>query len=233
MRIRVYQVDGEKDRLGLKFRDYNTALKKAGRIDPSIYRTVYDGQADCRGLEDVFMMLNRDPPLSFRGHSMSVSDVAEVVEMRDGEEEPGFYYCDSVGFRRLDGFDPAECEPLRGRRMVIVEPRKPAYTALMGDSLEELQKAVGGYIEITYPFEDNAMVIGNEEAKLIGMEGNRRVNGAVYAGPMLIAADDGEGGTGDLTEEQERKYLSLFALPETITHEEVEADTGYYIMGLI
>ena len=48
MRIRVYQVDGEKDRLGLKFRDYNTALKKAGRIDPSIYRTVYDGQADCR-----------------------------------------------------------------------------------------------------------------------------------------------------------------------------------------
>ena len=76
--------------------------------------------------------------------------------------------------------------------MVIVEPHKPAYEALVEDSLESLQRAVKGYIEITYPFDDNAMVIGNEEAKLIGMEGNRRVNGSVYAGPLLIAADDGD-----------------------------------------
>ena len=75
------------------------------------------------------------------------------------------------------------------------------------------------------------MIIGNEEAKLIGMEGNRRVNGSVYAGPLLIAADDGEGGTTDLTDEQVEQYRQMFAMPEDISQAEVEADTGFVITG--
>jgi len=154
-----------------------------------------------------------------------------VCDSQKGNTNPGFYFCDTIGFRNLAEFDSAKTEPLHGKKMVIIEPHKPAYEALVEDSLESLQRAVGGYIEITYPFDDNAMIIGNEEAKLIGMEGNRRVNGSVYAGPLLIAADDGEGGTTDLTDEQVEQYRQMFAMPEDISQAEVEADTGFVITG--
>jgi hypothetical protein len=229
MRIIVYQINGDLDRYSTKFTGYDNTLKQAGRIDPSIYKTVFDGDVDCNDLEDVFNLLNTDLPPAYQGHSLSVSDVVEVVKDSEGVTTPGFYFCDNIGYRSLADFDSAKTEPLHGKKMVIVEPHKPAYEALVDDSLESLQRAVGGYIEITYPFEDNAMVIGNDEAKLIGMEGNRRINRSIYAGPLLIAADDGEGGTTDLTDEQIERYKQMFAQPEDISQAEVEADTGFII----
>lgn len=231
MRLKVYQVNEDLDRHRTKFRDYDSVLKEAGRVDPSIYKTVFDGDVDCKSLEDVYELLNTDHPPAYQGHSLSVSDVVEVCDSQEGNADPGFYFCDSIGYKSLAEFDSAKTEPLHGKKMVIVEPHKPAYEALVEDSLESLQRAVKGYIEITYPFDDNAMVIGNEEAKLIGMEGNRRVNGSVYAGPLLIAADDGEGGTTDLTDEQVERYKQMFSMPEDISQSEVEADTGFFIAG--
>ena len=201
MRIKVFQVNEDLDSHRTKFRCYDSILKEAGHIDPGIYKTVYDGDVDCGSLEDVFNLLNSNMPPAYQGHSLSVSDVVGVYDDQTGNVDPGFYFCDTIGYKSLADFDDAKTEPLHGKKMVIVEPHKPAYEAVVGDTLESLQRAVGGYIEITYPFDDNAMIIGNEEAKLIGMEGNRRINGSVYAGPLLIAADDGEGGTTDLTDE--------------------------------
>ncbi len=231
MRIKVYQVDPERDGHNSQFLSYDSVLKEAGRIDPGIYKTVFDGDVDCKGLEDVYDLLNTDHPPAYQGHSLSVSDVVEVCAGETGNADPGFYFCDTIGYKALADFDSAKAEPLHGKRMVIVEPNKPAYEALVNDSLESLQSAVDGYIEITYPFDDNAMIIGNEEAKLIGMKGNRRLNGAVYAGPLLIAADDGEGGTTDLTDEQVERYKQMFSIPEDISDEEVQADTGFFITG--
>ncbi len=231
MRIKVYQVNGDLDRHRTKFLGYDSVLKEAGRVDPSIYRTVFDGDVDCDNLEEVFELLNTSLPAAYQGHGLSVSDVVEVCNDQTGNTDPGFYFCDTIGFRNLAEFDSAKAEPLRGKKMVIVEPHKPAYEAIVEDSIESLQREVGGYIEITYPFDDNAMIIGNEEAKLIGMEGNRRINGSVYAGPLLIAADDGEGGTTDLTDEQVEHYKQMFSIPEDISDDEVQADTGFVITG--
>ena len=231
MRLKVYQVNEELDRHRTKFRDYDSVLKEAGRVDPSIYKTVFDGDLKCDSLESVYNIFNTGCTPAYQGHSLSVSDVVEVCEDQSGQVNPGFYFCDTIGFRNLAEFDSAKVEPLHGKRMVVIEPLEPAYEALIDDSLESLQRAVGGYIEITYPFDDNAMIIGNEEAKLIGMEGNRRVNGSVYAGPLLIAADDGEGGTTDLTDEQVERYTQMFSMPEDISEEEVQADTGFFITG--
>ena len=231
MRIKVYQVNGYLDRSRTKFCSYDSVLTEAGRVDPSIYNTVFDGDVDCSNLEEVFSLLNTDLPPAYQGHSLSVSDVIEVCDSQEGNTDPGFYFCDSIGFRNLAEFDSAKAEPLHGRKMVIVEPHKPAYEALVEDSLESLQRAVGGYIEITYPFDDNAMIIGNEEAKLIGMKGNRRINGSIYAGPLLIAADDGEGGTTDLTDAQVNQYCQRFAVPETITDDETQSDVGFTLYG--
>ena len=111
-------------------------------------------------------------------------------------------------------------------RMVIVPPGDNPYDAYVYDSLEALQGMVDGYIECTYPFNDNAFVIGNEEARLNEMQGNRRINGEIYAGTILVAADDGCGGTKDLTEEQVREYAGKFWQPEDISPAEV-ADVHY------
>ena len=86
-------------------------------------------------------------------------------------------------------------------------------------------------MEVSYPFNDNAVVVGNEEAKLIPMQGNRHIGGQVFAGPLFLVGDDGMGEFCDLTDAQIKKYTELFANPEDISPEEVEADLGFYFCG--
>ncbi len=193
--------------------------EKHGGVDPSTYMCVFDGSLGFSDIEEVYALCNTEHPIGYNGHSLSVSDIVET--------DDGCYFCDSIGFKKLADFDSSKAEPLIGRRMIVIEPHKASYEAVIPDELESLQEAVGGYIEITYPFEDNAIVISNEESKLIGMDGNRRVNGQIYAGPMLISADDGSGELTDLTNWQIAKYTEIFRHPEEISREEVENDTGF------
>lgn len=111
-------------------------------------------------------------------------------------------------------------------KMLVVPPGNTPYDAYVYDSLEALQGMVDGCIECTYPFEDNAFIIGNDEARINGMQGNRRINGNIYAGTILVAADDGIGGTKDLTDEQVKEYAGKLWQPEDISPAEV-ADVHY------
>ena len=224
MKIKVFQVNPELDCHNTLFRSYDCAMKSAGRIDPSIYKTIFNGNVDAQDLEDVFAVLNFSQPVGYNGHSLSVSDIVEI-------EGSGCFYCDSFGFQELKDFDTSKTEPITGYRMLVIEPHKEPYEMVIPDGLEPLQQAVGGWIECTYPFEDNTYVIGNEEAKLIGLEGNRHINGQIYAGNLLIAGDDGEGGTMDLTDEQIQHYTEMFKTPEEITPEQVQNDIWYAFVG--
>ena len=161
MKIKIHQINMDLDRHRIKFDSYDSALKRAGRIDPSIYKTVFDGDVDCGNLEEIYEKFNIDHPVTHQGHSLSLSDVVEVCDSSE-HCSMGKYYCDTVGFHTLTEFDSSKCQPLEGHRMVIVEPGKPAYEGIIGDGLESLQRAVRGMIECTYPFDDNAFVIGNE-----------------------------------------------------------------------
>ena len=113
------------------------------------------------------------------------------------------------------------------KRAVIIEPGKAAREEWIEDTLENLQATVGGYIEVTLPFDDNAVVVGNDEAKLIGLKGNRHISGVVYAGTLIIIGDDRYGEFMSLTEEQVGKYLEMFKEPEDISDEEVQNDIGF------
>ena len=115
------------------------------------------------------------------------------------------------------------------KRAVILEPNKAAREEWIEDTLENLQSIVGGYIEVTYPFDDNAVVVGNEEAKLVGLKGNRHINGSVYAGNLIIIGDDGQGEFMSLAEEQSEAYSEMFAEPEEISDDEVENDIHFTI----
>ena len=93
-----------------------------------------------------------------------------------------------------------------------------------------MQKAVHGLLEVIYIGDPSVTLVGNEEAKLIGMEGNRRVNdgATIIAGPFFVVGDDGEE-FRSLTDEEVVKYMAEFSEPEDISPEEVAADTGFYI----
>ena len=79
---------------------------------------------------------------------------------------------------------------------------------------------VGGYIEIV-PLGD-ACLVCNDEGKLNGMEGNRRLSGDIIAGPFFIAGDSGVGDLCSLTMEQQERFSQRFAQPETFRPGEVE-----------
>ena len=105
-------------------------------------------------------------------------------------------------------------------KVLLVEPEERPKVVEIGTELEDLQHAVGGDIEVVYPFEDRVGLIVNEEGKLIGLPLNRALrdeNNEVYdiiAGSFLVAGLT-EDNFGSLTEEQISKFEGLFHQPET------------------
>ena len=105
--------------------------------------------------------------------------------------------------------------------VVLVEPNEKAKVTEIENTLENLQKIVGGYIECVYPFEDNVGLICNEEGKLIGLEPNRVLrddNGKavdIIFGTFIITGLT-EDDFGSLTDEQAEYYLNMFQCPEII-----------------
>ncbi|WP_289600874.1 DUF5688 family protein [Allofournierella massiliensis] len=105
-------------------------------------------------------------------------------------------------------------------KVLLVEPEERPRVVEIGTELEDLQHAVGGDIEVVYPFEDRVGLIVNEEGKLIGLPLNRALrdeNNEVYdiiAGSFLVAGLT-EDNFGSLTEEQIGKFEGLFHQPET------------------
>ena len=103
--------------------------------------------------------------------------------------------------------------------VLVVEPMKKPYNKEIDDSLESLQREVGGYIEVHYPFGDRVALICHGEGKLIGMELNRALrygDGALYdviAGTFLIAGLSEEN-FDSLSPELSEKYEKLFHTPE-------------------
>lgn len=154
MKIKIYQIDRDKDNGSLSFLNYeNTVKRTGGRIRSEIYHKVFDGDVECSGLEDVYAMFNENHPESFTGHSLSVSDIVEI-ENSDIVEK-GFYFCDSFGFKKID-FEPSLAVESKKEQITVVicEPGKLARVANIGTELKDLQAVVGGNIETFYPYEE-------------------------------------------------------------------------------
>ena len=113
--------------------------------------------------------------------------------------------------------------------VVMVEPGKPAYKMEIGTDLESLQKAVGGIIDIL-GIGNKVNIVFNDEGKLIGLEGNRRVGEHIIVGNFFICGEKGED-LCSLTDEQCEKYCERFAQPEEITQDEIEDDTYAFVIS--
>ena len=103
--------------------------------------------------------------------------------------------------------------------VLLVEPGKYPRPVEIGTDLEDLQQAVGGYIQVTYPFDEPVGLVMNEEGKLEGQPLNRALrddDGKIYdvvAGPMLVVGLTEES-FGSLTSDQMAKFEQQFHQPE-------------------
>ncbi len=109
-------------------------------------------------------------------------------------------------------------------RVLMVEPHKAPFEMTVADQLDDLQETVGGLIEVIGNG-DGTLIVCNEESKLNGMDGNRRLDGDVIAGPFFVVGEQGEN-FRSLTDSEVEKYMQRFGEIEDISPEEVQANTG-------
>lgn len=103
--------------------------------------------------------------------------------------------------------------------VLMVEPGKsPAVTTLTND-LDSLQKAVSigadyqGLIELI-GLEEGVDILCNEEGKLIGLEGNRRIGRDIIAGVFYVVGNNGKGDLDSLPQAKIQQYMERFREPE-------------------
>ena len=106
-------------------------------------------------------------------------------------------------------------------RAIVIKPGKFAQVKDIDPTYSALRSLVGGNIEMTYPFEDEYLVvISNEEAKLLDLPPNRaarRADGSVadiYCGTMVVVALAPEGEYRDLTKAEAKTVLQTWGQPE-------------------
>lgn len=111
MEIAIYQVNMGRDHNRIAFQGFDGLERFQGtsEIDSEIYDKVFEGEVSCENLEDVYRMFNLDHPKGYKGRSLSVSDVVEVIGA-DGEST--YNFCDTIGFQKVD-FDPDLTEELK------------------------------------------------------------------------------------------------------------------------
>lgn len=110
-------------------------------------------------------------------------------------------------------------------KVLIKEPEKTAEEAEIKNDLTVLQKIVGGYIEVCSPFNDDLVLICNEEGKNLELPINQiflNKNGTIIdyiAGNYILCGTDGDDFTS-LPDELISKYKSSKANQKIVTLEE-------------
>ena len=222
MKINIYQINRDRDTQQLKFMSLDAVRKvlRSAEPDCATYDRVYSGDVKCRNLEDVFILFQSDRPDNFRGHSLSVSDVVEVEDA--ASMTPGFYFCDSIGFKEIP-FQPELVNDIVQAptiQVVLVEPGKLARIAEIGTTLDAMQRTVGGSIEAYYPFEEQVCIVCNDEGKINGLPLNRAIRDAetheivdAIAGTFFICDCNGKS-LDSFSKEQQKRYLEKYRFPE-------------------
>lgn len=197
MKIKIYQVNTERDENRVAFMGYDSLSKFQGSpdVDSKIYDKVFEGEVNCFTLEKLYEIFNREHPAGYKGRSMSVSDVVEIIDGNTGKSY--FHFCDSFGFQRVS-FEPEKTQiserfcdgdKVETISILLIQPGKYPKTVEIEDSLEAMQTVVGGDIEEYMPFEDEVAIICNDESKINGMPLNRAVYDSEHQMIDIIAGN--------------------------------------------
>ena len=224
MKLNIYQINHERDDKRLMFFGLDEVHKLTGSkmVKAEIYDKVFSGEVDCHSLEDAFRKFNIDHPAGYKGRSLSVSDVVEIVDSDNTAK--GFYYCDNFGFKKIE-FEPEKAQDTVSKNQITVlylQVGQLPKTVSIDNSLEAMQQLVGGYIEEYMPFDDEVALICNEEGKISRMPLNRAVYDEknnemieIIAGDFFIAyAPVNSENFKSLPKDLEKKYSEKFKYPE-------------------
>ena len=116
-------------------------------------------------------------------------------------------------------------------KVLMVAPGEHPKEIVLENNLDALQKAVSigcdyqGLIEVV-SLEKGVCIICNEEGKLLGLEGNRRLGSDIVAGVFYVVGEDKCGNFVSLTEAQMEYYTKRFWEPEQISRDGI-ADLIY------
>ncbi|WP_243111364.1 DUF3846 domain-containing protein [Acutalibacter sp. 1XD8-33] len=197
MKIKIYQANMERDENRVAFMAYESLAKfqDSPDVDSRIYDKVFEGEVNCFTLEKLYEIFNREHPAGYKGRSMSVSDVVEIVDGTTGKSY--FNFSDSFGFQQVS-FEPDKtqiserfCDGDKAETIsvLLIQPGKYPKTVTIEDSLEAMQELVGGDIEEYMPFDDEAAIICNEEGKISGLPLNRAVYDFEHQMIEIMAGD--------------------------------------------
>lgn len=107
MKVRIYQIDFERDEKFLCYRNLETVLERCGGIIPAeSYNMVFEYEALSDNLERLFFIFNEAHPKGYKARSMSMSDVVEVIDPINGSK---FFFCDKIGFKEVS-FDASKAK---------------------------------------------------------------------------------------------------------------------------
>ena len=112
-----------------------------------------------------------------------------------------------------------------------VEPGKAPEEVTIPNTLEAMQQMVGGLIEIVYL--DDICLVCNEEGKLMGLEGNRRLGDDIVVGTFFLIGENGRGEFRSLSPEQLQWGQERFSEPEFFQPGEIERTMRieFYTLG--
>ena len=107
MKVRIYQIDFERDEKYICYRNLETVLKRCGgRIPAECYDMVFEYEALSDSLERLYFIFNEAHPKGYKARSLSMSDVVEVIDPVNGSK---FYFCDTIGFKEVS-FDASKAK---------------------------------------------------------------------------------------------------------------------------
>lgn len=109
---------------------------------------------------------------------------------------------------------------------MIVEPGKSPRSAAIPNNLDSLQAVVGGMIEMI-DLDEKTCLVCNEEGKLLGLPGNRKVGDDIIAGTFFLCGMNEDGNTISLTDKQLGDYSWKFNRSERYFDEQVH-DALYF-----
>ena len=220
MEICIFQIDHDRDQNRVSYLSMEKLPKFQGdsRVDSGIYNSVFRGIVECSTLEGVYYMFNVNHPEGYTGRSLSVSDVVQVIS--SPTVEPGFYFCESVGFQKID-FEPEKTHDMTNAiPVLLLEPGRVAKPILVNNTLEGIRKLIGGMIETT-SLPEGGTLICSAGKEFLSFPQNRAIKDAsgkvldVLVGTCLICGTKDGNFTG-LTPDQMRHYKKKFQYPQKI-----------------
>lgn len=104
-------------------------------------------------------------------------------------------------------------------KVLVIEPGKQPVVKKIGNTLKDMQRMVGGYIQAYYPWMDEVAIICNDEGKIMGLPLNRSIFGEhgelvdIIAGTFFICGAPMDSGKfTDLPEDLIEHYTRMFQL---------------------